>query len=571
MESETDIRRYYTRSFPGHVVWRLFAREWQHNIPPERREYGTETHPGGRFIRWKSCATPAALHAFVSDPEFGKLNVGAMFDKNPLERWRCLSGKEPRPIMREFVVDIDADDSPIAGDINSVSSMSVFWPVIATGLTVADAVLRETFGFENILLVHSGRRGGHLWVCDKRACFLEDGARQAIVSWMQSNPKESKTGRRQFQWILQHPSFGKYDNPMAPTSIFTRFVIPFFRGYCMRSKAEGGLGLLDTGFEREQFVDMVDDGKGVFAPVRSNLRSAPNGLLALQVIERHLKDMEPAIKKPMIMLYCESVCTLIWPRLDANVSAHMNHTLKSPFSVHPKSGMVSMPIFGSPLDFRPETDLLRAEHPMPEAFHACVRMTNIFIDKLATSATERWEKRDLGTLDVPPKRLKIEGSHDEPSVVEDHDRLCWVCTRSLSVRVEKDMVCIEMATRCYSSPPTQVIKAHTFPPFPNRKTTGNAKLVSAIDDVVQAISHAKERRGVALSATSWTTIFICKPRNSSGGCAVDDANKRFERMRDRLSEPWAVTAIPIAMGMDAVEAHLRKAVLPLVEVELRFV
>ena len=70
------------------------------------------------------------------------------------------------------------------------------WPLVAVGLEVCKQVLQTGFGFKHILPVYSGRRGGHLWICDERACRMDDAARDAARSRRSRRARERARRRR---------------------------------------------------------------------------------------------------------------------------------------------------------------------------------------------------------------------------------------------------------------------------------------------------------------------------------------------------------------------------------------
>lgn len=568
---------YYKYAFPAGTVHRLYARAWEQGGPgADKREYGIETHPAGEYRRWKACETVENLKAFVAHPQFGKLNVGAMFDKCPLERWLCPSGSEPKPVQKEFVIDIDMDDYDQLGiSKDQIGECDAAFAIVGVGLEVCMEVLRDTFNFQHILPVYSGRRGAHLWVCDKRACLMDDPTRKSIVDFIKPGHKTHTSGRKTFKWLLQYPTYGGSDNPMQKKGVFSRIIYKFFRFVGVKSRLAGGLGLLDVGFDRTNFLEMIDSRLANDLTV--SVRSAANGLEALTLIENTLRDKPPDVKEWLVPRFCEAICTLVWPRVDEAVSTHMNHTLKAPFSVHPKTGRVSVPILGKRYlwSFKPETEAPMAAGDMPDSFRATIELTNAFIDTLAQSSTEAWQPPDLSVFEPPPpaKRycysLSSDCIEDCTPVLASTKRIAWVTSRSLSVHVDDDGIAhFELRTHSHANQASVVILPRSFPPFVHERVMGQAKLDHMLESTLSTIAYADSTRNASWHAFSWSQIVIVDPDVSSDAQSLRRANARFERLRERLAEGSAIGHARVAWGEMALSSFIRQKIWPFLD-ELR--
>ena len=282
-----------------------------------------------------------------------KIDIGAVFTAPPKDH-NTIKPELFKPQERELVFDIDMTDyDDIRTCCTGANICKKCWPYMTMALKCVDCALRDDFGFKHILWIYSGRRGIHCWVNDPQARELTNDARTSIVEYLtvaHTSDKEN-TDRK-----LNNAFNGDMYHPMIRRSY--EILEPYFEKYIADND---GQGLLAT---KKSYMPILNDIPDEAESIRRELYDSWEGRKNLSGAERwrELKEaIEPkekdnskhANKKTKIDTHVykelkkwkhELVFKHCYPRLDANVSTHQNHLLKSPFCVHPKTGRVCIPI-----------------------------------------------------------------------------------------------------------------------------------------------------------------------------------------------------------------------------------
>lgn len=200
--------------------------------------------------------------------------------------------------------------------------------------------LREDFGFKHLFFVYSGRRGVHCWVCDKAARRLSNEQRAAVADYM----TVVAGGANRCKTDLAFKGADEL-HPMVEEA--HRICHHYFR-----DDPKGvllGQDILKNGPHLDRILDTM--GESERAAIHGYIQSHPEAssreiwmqMERLQE-EASLKAGSHKEKQRASVMLKEIVLQYTYPRLDINVSKQMNHLLKSPFVVHPKTGRVCVPI-----------------------------------------------------------------------------------------------------------------------------------------------------------------------------------------------------------------------------------
>eukprot|EP00286_Rhodomonas_abbreviata_P025945 CAMPEP_0181313352 /NCGR_PEP_ID=MMETSP1101-20121128/14202_1 /TAXON_ID=46948 /ORGANISM="Rhodomonas abbreviata, Strain Caron Lab Isolate" /LENGTH=445 /DNA_ID=CAMNT_0023420299 /DNA_START=21 /DNA_END=1358 /DNA_ORIENTATION=- len=355
LDFDQKMKIYYGRVFPYDAMyqWLSYGKHDKDSATSDsftRREI-CFTLANDVYIRYLSYPSAEAWREDMIKKIPHKIDIGAIYSAEPKQK-TYLSKDAFKEVSREFVLDIDLtdyqEDGTIASNCIDPSNpeFKKSWRFMALAVKVLDKALRDDFGFKHLLWVFSGRRGIHCWVADERARFMSNAARTAVADYLNifKGGEKEKTQIPALHTPL-HPSLER------ALDVLKGLEDDEFNFETLLEEQEW----LQEGTHLNKTLELIGDEE-LRAEILEKLQRMPKSSTA----QDRWAKMQDVIRKPRneeskkrrgkrgeqsgedIIMHL--IFKLTYPRLDINVSKMMNHLLKSPFCVHPKTHRICVPL-----------------------------------------------------------------------------------------------------------------------------------------------------------------------------------------------------------------------------------
>ncbi|KAK8658034.1 hypothetical protein V6N13_036249 [Hibiscus sabdariffa] len=337
------LRIYYGKLFPHADMfkWMSYGNDGKHPACDRsyfgRREFSF-TLENDIYIRFQSFNSVTELENSIKEKCPFKIDIGPVYSADPAKRHAYAQGGDNvfTPVERELVFDIDITDyDDVRYCCTGADVCLECWPLMTIAIKVIDTALRDDFGFNHILWVYSGRRGVHCWVCDGK--MLTNEQRAAIADYFRVYKGNENSHKK-----ISLP--GPVLHPFLARS-YTEVLKGFFEAKLLPNQ-----NLLSCQERYEKILEMIPDAS-VASELRGRWQENKRASMSKDDINlvrwEQLKSvLQSGKQKTQGLRRCveEVVFSYTYPRLDMEVSKHMNHLLKAPFCVHPKTGRVCVPI-----------------------------------------------------------------------------------------------------------------------------------------------------------------------------------------------------------------------------------
>lgn len=376
------LRLYYGKLFPCSDMfkWLSYGNDGKHpacdNTYISRREFSF-TLDNDIYIRYQSFGNAIEMEKSIKEKCPVKIDIGPVYNVDLAKR---TAYAQTGPVERELIFDIDMSDYDDVRYCCSGGDVCLScWPLMTAAIKVIDTSLRDDFGFSHILWVYSGRRGVHCWVCDSRARRLGNEQRASIVDYFRlykggenSLKKVSLTGS------VLHPFLARSFTEVLKI-IFEEKMLTSQDLFSSEERYNKILALIpDESIRTELHEKWQGNKKSTISKQDVNVARWDQLKQILQSGKHKVQGLRRCVE--------EMVFTYTYPRLDVEVSKHMNHLLKSPFCIHPKTGRICVPIDPEHCDDFDPTAVPTLSQIIDE----------LNTDSMITDSEYEWEKTSLG-------------------------------------------------------------------------------------------------------------------------------------------------------------------------------
>ena len=325
--TKENMQIYYKNFFPYHSFFLWLGKDNSEYF--ERREFSF-TMSDDRYFRFQCFKNETELKNQIIKLQPKKIDIGAVYNTLPKNHEQTNSFN---PIEKEIVFDIDLTDyDDIRTCCKDAKLCNKCWKFMEVAYEILDKILREDFGFKNLLYCFSGRRGIHCWLCDNNARRLKNNGRIAIAKYIQFQIQNTKNKIVQGLNNKIHPSINRaisiIDKYFENDILIGQDILNF----------DGGKNLL-KGLIKAYYLK---EDNSVLDDVEKELNMKNSSVQKFKNIEEILQRNKNFNRGELCIK--DFKLNVLYPRLDINVSKHINHLLKSPFCIHPKTGLVSVPL-----------------------------------------------------------------------------------------------------------------------------------------------------------------------------------------------------------------------------------
>ncbi|XP_053645624.2 DNA primase small subunit [Cherax quadricarinatus] len=315
---------YYKRLFPYSQYYKWLS----YGLVPfnyfQKREFSF-TLADDIYIRYQSFKDEEDMEKEIKKHCPYKIDIGAVYSSRPKDH-RAVAIFTPQE--KELVFDIDMTDyDEVRTCCSGAAICRKCWKFMTIAVKILESALRQDFGYQHILWVYSGRRGIHCWVCDEKARVLSQSARSALAEYLQLLRGGDSQAKKVNIPQKIHPSLKRAEE----------IAKKYFHDLILDDQ-----DLLGTPELWDKILALIPDqtlrdslGKAMPKCSSSRQRWTTIQTEITKAINKadHKKGLRPH-------LLTEIILQLVYPRLDIHVTKGLNHLLKSPFCIHPKTGCV---------------------------------------------------------------------------------------------------------------------------------------------------------------------------------------------------------------------------------------